>query len=299
MRRLAPERSAPPCPARDSRGPRRTGAAPARLGFRRRAADQLVEHDDRVLSRDRGDRLAQHARHRPRPVRSYSKTGKEIALEAHQPLEAARVHGAREARRAELDRSPARAHRLVEPREQDHALDRRARRGHQQTVVAPRVRAGNGRHRPAAEPVGLQPLEPRRALEVAENGTLDHDAHSSGPWSIASLGDRSTLVLAAYRHRHFGMRRLRQRKGPGNDLGGPVLDDGRRRAIGGVVDANVAELELHDRRPVETTQRATPQEALAEHAPLPSPRARSKTGSRAGEASPPRDRGCPRGSGRT
>ena len=60
------------------------------------------------------------------------------------------------------------AHRLVEPRQQHHALDRRPGGRDQETVVATGVRAGHGGHRPAAEAVRLQPLEPRGALEVAE-----------------------------------------------------------------------------------------------------------------------------------
>src|SRR5581483_11184486 len=54
-------------------------------------------------------------------------------------------------------------------------LHRRSQRGHQQAVVAPRVHAGDGARRVAAEPIGDEPLTAQCGVEVAAHGAAEAD----------------------------------------------------------------------------------------------------------------------------
>src|SRR6185369_7117520 len=90
---------------------------------------------------------------------------KDAARERGDALEAARVNRAGKTVRGELDAADG----LVEPRHEHAAA--RLRRGHEEAVVAPRVRSADGRARPAAEAVRLDPLQ-RGGAFVREHAWL-------------------------------------------------------------------------------------------------------------------------------
>ena len=101
----------------------------------------------------------------------------EVLGERLQILEAPRRHGAGEPVAPQIEALSREMDGLVEPGEEDGPLLRPGG-GDEQAMVAAAVRSGDRRPGPAAEPVGLQPFDPGRPLEVLRDLSVQLNRHT-------------------------------------------------------------------------------------------------------------------------
>lgn len=131
---------------------------------------RAVENNCRLPAPDGADGLP-----KPEPGELVLEHRKRVLLEGHEMLPAPGVNDAWETIAPQSNGRAADVQRLVEPGKEQHTTHRRARGRDQKPVIAASVRSGDCGAGPPAQAVGLQPLQPRSALEICEDGPIDSD----------------------------------------------------------------------------------------------------------------------------